>query len=641
MRNKRLFCGLLFLLSALQSYCAVDMKDTIHIPLVEVISPRISFYSEGNKQEQFTVKQLKTFDINSLSELLQNETPLQLATYGTAGAQSNLSLRGAGADHTQVNWNGFPITSSTAGSTDLSFVPVAGFNNISIVNNASGALYGSGTFGGALNLDNQASWSDPGFHARLSSGYGSMNSFMGDAAIQYSTQKLQIQSSTFGTSSDGDFKYFDLYRQLEFRRKNASWTNYGTIDNVYYKLGKSSQLDGGIWYQVKDLNLPKIMGSSATTIENQKDSTLKAFVRYKTYGNASGLEIKSAYFYDYQLYTEKETPTSMVYDQYSKIITHQYFLDADYRQFFTADLSFDYGVTLSYVNADVAAYLKRKEETDFAAFLAGKYKTSDFTGNVAIRKEWNTSFSSRFLFSASGIYTLDEDNHWKVRANISQKFNKPTFNELFWVPGGNPDLKPESGYSAETGLVASDVFSSKDNEVDFDVNAYFSDIKNMISWQPAGSIWTPVNYMQVYAKGLELKATEKLPVGAFIINNTASLYINKSTVEETTDQNVDEKGHDVFYMPRYNSLISTQWTLNNTSAGIYYHYTSSRYYNITSKMDPYQLVDFQVGHNFKLAKMDTQLLFRVDNLLDKAYQVVRSYPMPGRTFSLKLGIQFL
>ncbi|MGV2480682.1 UNVERIFIED_CONTAM: TonB-dependent receptor, partial [Salmonella enterica subsp. enterica serovar Weltevreden] len=38
--------------------------------------------------------------------------------------------------------------------------------------------------------------------------------------------------------------------------------------------------------------------------------------------------------------------------------------------------------------------------------------------------------------------------HWQAKA--SRLYRYPNFNDLYWNPGGNPNLNPENGYSIES-----------------------------------------------------------------------------------------------------------------------------------------------------------------------------------------------
>ena len=139
--------------------CAIDLRaqflydTTLTIPEVTINAPRPWHFRDDIKTDVFTSEKLQSFEGESLGRFLIGNTALNVKTYGTGGALASVSLRGSSTSHVQVNWNGFPINSVTHASCDFSMIPATGFDRISVVYSAPGALYGSGTFGGAINLD--------------------------------------------------------------------------------------------------------------------------------------------------------------------------------------------------------------------------------------------------------------------------------------------------------------------------------------------------------------------------------------------------------------------------------------------------------------------------------------------------------
>ncbi|MDV7399099.1 TonB-dependent receptor, partial [Arthrospira platensis SPKY1] len=45
-------------------------------------------------------------------------------------------------------------------------------------------------------------------------------------------------------------------------------------------------------------------------------------------------------------------------------------------------------------------------------------------------------------------------NWLSLKARFSRNYRLPTFNDLYWQPGGNPDLLAESGWSQEATAAA-------------------------------------------------------------------------------------------------------------------------------------------------------------------------------------------
>ena len=98
-----------------------------------------------------------------------------------------------------------------------------------------------------------------------------------------------------------------------------------------------------------------------------------------------------------------------------------------------------------------------------------------------------------------------------MQANVARNYHHPTLNDMYWQPGGNPDLSPEEGYSRvkhqcywETQLRLRSAPSA--------TRAYrvlFAQINNWILWLPGfKGYWEPVNVAEVRSYGLEYQLGE-------------------------------------------------------------------------------------------------------------------------------------
>ena len=153
MRLKLFFVLVVFCLPHL---LVAGITDTVRVEEVDVIACQRQFFTEDFKT--FTVDTLsqKLFVNENLQDVLQYIAPIQLVTYGSAGSLSSVRLRGGSGNHTQINWNGFPINSLTSGSADVSLLSFNKGDKVSIIYGASGALYGSGAVDGVIDIDQQS-----------------------------------------------------------------------------------------------------------------------------------------------------------------------------------------------------------------------------------------------------------------------------------------------------------------------------------------------------------------------------------------------------------------------------------------------------------------------------------------------------
>jgi len=634
--NAFLFLGLswLILLSVTWSadVAAQSITDTIfQVPDVVIRAPRSEHFRNDIKTDVYSRKELSEYSGESLGRFLTGNTALNIKSYGAGGSLSSLNLRGTSSSHVQVNWNGFPINSVTVGSFDFSMVPSDGFDKVSVVYGASGALYGSGTFGGAINLDNNLK-TEKALNGSAQVNYQSLKTINGSASLLVGNNRLAWRINAWKAHSDNEFSYYDYIKQCQRKQTDGDWHDAGIIQDAVLKLSSSSTLEAGMWYQFKDNGIPSRIGS--TSYESQKDSTLKLYLAYKTLGNSWGLQIKAAMFNDEQGYWQKPSANSGINSVESNIAARQYYSDANFRYFIRHYLSLDAGITGSYITADVSAYGSSKEEKGLAAFAGIKYDKHRLSWQTEMRKEWNSNFSSGILPSFGIAWKL-APGKLILRANASQKFRKPTFNDLYWIPGGNSGLKPEMGYSFEGGISAT-LWEHEDSKISTDISSYWTQIKEMIVWRPAGTYWEAENYQRVHTAGVDAKLLFVTKQKHWQYNSSLMLTLNRSMVK--TDSG--EKEEVMIYSPRVITAWENRFTVGIIDLTLCHHFTADRFYDDNALLDPYQTIDVQTGVKIPFLKGNLGMHVNIYNLTNTTYELIRLYPMPGRYWSAKISYAF-
>lgn len=611
---------------------AQSVTDTlIHIPDVVVSASRTDHFRYDVKTEEFRDTLLRQYAGESLGGLLSSQTALNIKAYGVGGGASSVSVRGASASQVQVNWNGFPINSVTLGSSDLSMIPAAGFDRISLAYGASGALYGSGTFGGAVSLSSELS-PEKGLSGNAFIGAQSLRALNGGISFTAGTDRLAWKVFAWGTTSENEFTYYDYIRQTEYRQTDGDWHDYGMIHNLAFRLSPASLLEAGLWYQVKEYDIPSRIGS--TTYEHQSDSAMRLYLGYRYIRNRWSLRARAVRFGDLQTYSQKSTPDSPVNSIDSRIASLQYYGDINFRYYMPSGLSFDAGLTGSIVTADVSAYGETKLEKGIALFTGLKYTLDHLTLQAVFRKEWFNTFSSGILPSL-GLKWDAVPGQWVLRANYSKKFRKPTFNDLFWIPGGNRDLSPESGYTIEAGTENTFRISGKSSVVT-DISPYYTHITDMIVWRPGGAFWSPVNYQEVRSAGIDLSACFKIEHERIKYSSAVKAGLNHPVASEAD-------GTESITM-LYSPLLIASWK-NSLTAGLFdfevtYCFTSERHYSDERLLDQYGLADIRVGADIPAGKGKFGIHFSCNNVTRTTYELIRLYPMPGRYWSAKIDYEF-
>lgn len=609
---------------------------------VTIVQPRSTYYSDASKVKVLPESTFYATSYQNLGELLSSSIPVFIKTYGGSGNLSTISFRGTNADHTQVNWNGFPLNSVTTGDVDFSLIPVAIADRIAITYGAGGSLYGSGTFGGSIDL---SSYSDipQKLNATITSQVGSFGSRFGEGDIRYSGNRFSFRSMTFYRSADNDFPYKDIYKYGSPRsvEKHNELRAFGTIQQVGIDLQHSQRLEAGIWYQSKRKNIPEIMGSYGSSLANQRDSSFKAFLKYSKAFSHSSVVVKSAYFFDYLRYTDKENPTDETASVFSEFLTRQYYTDIDYRRLWGTRWSTDAGFVSDFIHTDVKNYGKEVSEYRWALFGAGKYSLPGLSVNASLRAEVQPNGKPVLLPSVGIRKELWKD--WLyVRSSFSRKFRQPTFNEKYWQPGGNIHIKPETGWGAECAM-GSHITEPSGQDLSAEITAYSTLVNDWIQWTGSGTLWSPVNFKKVWARGLEVSFTYGHTAGPLKWNSSLNYSYTRSTSMEVYDGSSDIIGKQIRYIPvnTANWITRAEWKVLN--GGFSFSYTGKRFItedHSGKALEAFLLTNVWTGIHIGWKYLEGNISARIDNLLGVSYQLIGGYPMPGRFFSLNLQLGF-
>lgn len=683
-------------------------------------------FQAGENSETISLNK-QPISYNNLGDLLSHQANITIKNYGTEGMASSVSLRGAGSSRTQLLWEGIPLNSISAGDNNLSIIPVNGFNTIEINRTASATTNGSGTFGGSISCNSNPDWSAwdnygkkkivANADANLS--YGSFNTFKSNVHYNVTAlrKKINYQGSFFYTKSDGDFDYYDYIRLENLKRQNADFQKYGTIQTLHFRHNKlTSQVS--LWYQVNDANLPALLGTTSSNVEHQIDSSLRCLLKMKYRFNYKNyITYTTAYINDYELYTQKITPTAETYSTYSEIQNQTNTHILNYTHELNDNFHFQTEIQGKWAKADIDNYAEPKTEYSTAGIVKLAYNkkfaqkvisqhdkinmrynyykvyVKEFSSTLSVRKELNSQYTIPFIVNWGSELSFSKAAT-TLRFNIGNKYRTPTFNDLYWTGWGNPDLKPESGWTTELGADKVFLYKHDDrNKLIVDVSTYYSVINDMIMWSPSGSVWHPYNTAQAVLQGIEFsflgrnifetKCKIKYKITDTVaqpnntvtrrltleMNNKLTANINNPHISKTYDQTgaTESVGHILYYVPKYEihyelhvnselfreffilgekqkQKIQLKSLLDNCDLLLYVNYESMRYYNLTKTLDDFVTIDASLQktfyfHPYKDSRHDNMKItlgFHVRNLTNTIYEQVRSYPLPGRNFEISL-----
>ena len=625
-------CVLLFLLA---SY-AIMAQDTIVLQSVEVNAEAIrKNQAETAMERKMDTALLKRLNTITMSQLLIQHSPVFIKTYGPGGV-ATASFRGTTASHTLVLWNGFQLNAPTLGQVDFSTIPVFMTEQVAL-KWGSGTSANSGGLGGTVNIETNQHFGE-GLILDLKQTYGSFNSFGSYITAGYSWASHLLRVKAYRTSSDNDFEYdnIGIIPHQVMKQKNADFVDYGVMPEYQWRY-RNSLITIVSWNQWSDRNSPQIMPNviNNSTKEYTENGYSRNFISYKTYWQTGKIEVKSAYFYEKQhyfleSYTDNGIPVTKINSINDANIYHQI---ADLNQDLYKSWKLNAKVQWDHEQVKSNNYdgTKDRDVLSFYAAVTGKVvKPLDI--RLTLRNDWVDWSSAGFFPTATLSYSSLFVKGLKINAGYSHNFRNPSLNDLYWNPGGNPDLKPENGRTIDGNIMYSRKFGRF--SIESTLGAYYSLVNDWIQWVPTSwRYWVPENVNTVTAYGAEAH----LKMNYFINDwnfQASGNYVYSHTTDET--------GYQLMYIPLHhaNAFAEVRWkTWNMTYTMEYTGRRKTQMDNeevLAGRLNPYTLHHVSVGKQIRKFYVE----FKVNNITDVDYMAILWRAMPGRSFEVGLNYKF-
>ena len=140
---------LLFLLSWALAAGAASAQQQVIVTATRVPVPVNQLVAEVTVIDRAAIERSEG---RTLVELLAQQPGLQFASNGGLGKTATLFIRGLEGRHTLLLVDGVRLGSATVGTPSLDNLPLEAVERIEIVRGPMSAVYGSGAFGGVIQV---------------------------------------------------------------------------------------------------------------------------------------------------------------------------------------------------------------------------------------------------------------------------------------------------------------------------------------------------------------------------------------------------------------------------------------------------------------------------------------------------------
>ncbi len=638
---------------ALSPVYAQFMPDTVHIEEVEVLAKR-RVEEAGLRITRPDSMQRAAMLTADLSELLSGYSPVFIKSHGR-GSTATASFRGAAAAHTQIYWNGMNLNSPMRGLADLSLVPVYFTDNLYLLHGGSSMTKGSGALGGSIHLENKPAWNTR-FGLEGLAETGSFNSRK--AFFRLSLGGKDIHSSTrfYYEASENNFPFFNsgVIPGNTDTLENAGYYKAGVLQEFYLRHYNDNISSLRLWYQASNRDLPQLMSYQGSKREEyQSDGQFRAQYEWKRYTDVvnyhffSGLNTTQLNYY-------RATPDFGFVNQDSKsnetgFLNHlRIFRQFDEKTY--ATVTFDANYYQVEASDKITANGYRENRMETSLMLNMHMKPGDrLAFFLLLRSETYDENMVPFIPSAGMEWQPMRSLPLVVRTNLARNYHKPTLNDLYWMPGGNPELLSEDGYTGDVSLSA----GIQNEKIKFsnEITGFISRIENWIAWQPAASgayFWEANNIKDVFSRGLEYQFSSEIHSGPFSVRSGGNYSFTLTTNLNALHSADESRGKQLIYIPKHKAgaYIGLSWqdfTIRFDINGVGKRYTksSNQESDFEQVLNPYLLGKFAAEKQMSWNKFQARLKLAVDNVFNQHYQSILWRPMPGRFYTLTLALKYI
>jgi iron complex outermembrane receptor protein len=574
---------------------------------------------------------LKRYQKQTLADLLAASGGVVLNQYAPGGL-SSISVRGTSAAHTAVLWNGFNLQSIMNGQYDLQLLPLHAVDKVSLREGIAGARYGSGAIGGVLHLESVPSW-NTGLRGAIGHTVGSFGLHAPSATLGYSAEGVYVKATALRTTAHQRYPFQNtaLPGAPNVAQNNADMERSQLTIDAGVRDQKWGLLQVWLLDMRSERGIPPPM-TKPQSVARQWDDHKRAAVAYTNTYQKHTIALRTAYIEEQIRYAD----TTINLDQ-----THR-------AGSLLQKLEYSYAVGLwrievlqegQHFSGSSPGYKPLPIQQSRFALIPGILYTNlngSWQTRAHLRTEW---VDGRMIPAIPSIQTERQLLSWcRIGAQASASYRVPTFNDLYWSPGGNANLKPEQGVGADVFTTMRTPEKMYGLHAALQLGGYMQSIRQWIVWLPGERFWSPQNEDQVTVEGVQSKLDVRYKHNRYALHGTSRVTWSRSFLSAATDP---DKGKLLRYTPYFAAAQRLSITSGNFHAAIEHGYTGWRFTDRanTRWMPAVSLWHVHAGAMVPYGRYSIDLSFSVQNMLNTPYQMLAWQAMPGRVFQVSALVQ--
>jgi hypothetical protein len=649
---------------------AVYGQDTLQpIPLEKVT------VSGKSELQPLPSKQVLGFDFAQnqavqLSEALKNFSGISLKDYGGIGGLKTVSVRGLGANHTAVSYDGVTVSDFQSGQVDLGKVSL---DNVSFVSLLTGLgsqddIFKPARLFASANLLEIVSrkpvfLKENKYNVKASLTGGSFGLIQPFLRVENKIGKRFVTAfqSDF-LYSKGNYPYTIHYggqadSTSKERRLNADIMQFRAEGDLFYTINQRNQIRIKGYYFHSERGLPgAVVFYNISSTKRLWDEN--AFVQ----GNYSlninhkwRYQLNAKLNYAYSRYIDPEflNAERLLENRYYK---REYYLSnaiaykpLDSLLFMAAN-----DVVLENMNANTHNFpfpTRYHVLTNLAGSYSWKWlnvKSSLLHSFVIDKKQLGdiSQYLNRFSPTVNIEFYPKQSKSFIFNLLYQHTFRLPTFNELYYNSLNNRTLEPEKVNQYAVSALWNKFIHKHVPYLSLHTNLYYNQVKDKIVAIPTQNlfVWSMINFGKVDVTGADITLKTIFYINPKISFDVMSSYSLQHAVDKS-DENSKTYNHQIPYTPKHTGMMQLAFRTHWVDVSYCVFLTGKRYMlgenSPENELSDYAEQTVSVSRSFTIKKIRLHIGAEALNLANKNYEVIRNFPMQGRSFRVQVKVESL
>ena len=576
-----------------------------------------------------------------LSPALSWTPGLSARAYGGGASVQTISLRGMSPEHTLVLVDGQRSNSSQNGLADFGLLSSSTIDRVEIARGGGSALYGADAVGGVIDLITRRP--EDGVHGSASMMLGSNHSSGTEFRLEGGGEDLGVRGSLRKDQGRGnyEFRFDDGRNETTLTREGEDYSLLTGDFRGDWRISPGVRATASVSYTDADRGSPGVVTDTSSQGKGRLWDRLEYLRGEIDWDALAGLSLRlrGSAHYGFEQYDDpgqllNGTTLHSVYTNHDGILTPEALFNVSPALSGVAGVeyaraSLQSSETTDAVRVQKSAFLSTEDSFplpwrvpfEVIVYPSIRYDTySDVGGDVSPRLGVNIG-----LLREPGL---------RLRASYGKSFRVPTLNDLYWIEGGNPALRPERALSFDAGF-RSDLELL--GALRIDASFFSIDSRDRIVWVPAsGTFWSPKNISSATSRGVETEAVWTGFEGALRLTlNATWMDVTKKSEDFPGDPT---EGKKLIYEPAETFNAIAEARMGSVFLLLRHSWVSYRYTTeINDRFLPsYSLESASVKYILPVEAFRASLKGEVNNIFNTSYQVIALYPMPLREVRVTL-----